>query len=243
MPTLPDDDLADPRWSLLYKIGGVAALVGVALIPVQMVVLIVWPPPETALGFFELFERNWLLGLLSLDLLYLLQNVLMILIYLSLYAALHRIDESLMAIAAVFSLVGIAVYYPSNTAFEMLDLSIRYTGAETTTQTAALLAAGEGMLATYVGTAFDVYYVLNGIALVMIAVVMLRSSVFSRATARVGLAAGVLMLIPSTAGAVGLAFALVSLVPWAVFAVLVARRLLRLAQRPGVAPLARTIAV
>jgi hypothetical protein len=224
------DDAADPRRRRLYKIGGVAALIGVALIPVQIVVFVVWPPPVAALGFFELFERNWLLGLLSLDLLYVLQNVLLVLIYLSLGAALHRINESLMAIALALGLVGIAAYFPSNTAFEMLDLSTRYAGAETGAQAAALLAAGEGMLATYVGTAFDVSYVLNGIALLIIAVVMVQSGVFGRVTAYVGLLAGVLMSIPSTAGTIGLVFAFASLVPWAVFSVLVARRLLWLAR-------------
>ncbi|MGB3635443.1 MAG: hypothetical protein WA982_15480 [Rubrobacteraceae bacterium] len=224
------DDTADPRWSWLYKIGGVAALIGVALIPVQIVVFAVWPPPTAAVGFFELFELNWLLGLLSLDLLYLLQNVLLVLIYLSLYVALHRINEPLMAIALALGLVGIASYFPSNTAFEMLDLSTRYAGAETEAQRAALLAAGEGMLATYVGTAFDVYYVLNAIALLIIAAVMLQSGVFGRVTAYVGLLAGLLMSIPSTAGTIGLVFALASLLPWAVFSVLVARRLLRLAR-------------
>ena len=224
------DDTTDPRWRGLYKISGVAALIGVALIPVQIVVLAVWPPPAAALGFFELFERNWLLGLLSLDLLYLLQNVLLVLIYLSLYVALRRINESLMTVALALGLVGIAAYFPSNTAFEMLDLSNRYAGAEIEAQRAALLAAGEGMLATYVGTAFDVYYVLNAIALLIIAVVLLQSGVFGRVTAYVGLLSGVLMSIPSTAGTIGLIFALASLLPWAVFSVLVARRLLRLAR-------------
>ena len=225
------DDTADPRWRCLYTIGGVAALIGVALIPVQLVVFVVWPPPVAALGFFQLFERNRLLGLLSLDLLYILQNVLLVLIYLSLRAALHRINESLTAIALALGLVGIAAYFPSNTAFEMLNLSTRYAGAETGAQSAALLAAGEGMLATYVGTAFNVYYVLGAIALLIIAMVMLQSGVFGRRTAYWGLLAGVLMSIPSTAGTIGLVVALASLLPWAVFSVLIARRLVQLGKR------------
>jgi hypothetical protein len=86
------------------------------------------------------------------------------------------------------------------------------------------------MLAIYQGTAFDVYYVLNAAALLVMAGVMLRSPLFSRRDAGVGLAAGVLMVIPSTAGTVGLIFAIASLLPWAVFSVLVARRLFKLAR-------------
>jgi hypothetical protein len=44
-----------------------------------------------------------------------------------------------------------------------------------------------------------------------------------------GLATAALMAVPSNFGTVGLLFALASLVPWAVFALLVARRLFGLA--------------
>jgi hypothetical protein len=40
--------------------------------------------------------------------------------------------------------------------------------------------------------------------------------------------AGLLFLVPSTAGAIGAAFSLACLVPWTVYSVLIARRLLKL---------------
>jgi hypothetical protein len=93
-----------------------------------------------------------------------------------------------------------------------------------------LLAAGQGMLATYKGTAFDMYYVFNAAALLILAVVMLRSTVFPRAAGTWGLISGILMAIPSTAGGLGMVFALASLLPWMVFCVLIARRLFRLSR-------------
>jgi hypothetical protein len=180
--------------------------------------------------WFTLLQNNWLLGLLSLDLLYLLNNTFLILIYLALYAALKRTDQSLMAIAVTLGLVGTAAYYASNTAFEMLALSNQYATAATVAQRAMLLAAGQATLATYTGTAFDVYYVLNAIALLIIAVVMLRSNIFGKGAAYFGLLAGVLMIIPSTAGVIGIAFSLASLLPWMAFCILIARRLFQLAQ-------------
>lgn len=84
------------------------------------------------------------------------------------------------------------------------------------------------MLAVYAGTAFNVYYVLNAAALLIFAVEMLRSDVFSKATGYAGLIAGILMIIPSTAGKLGLIFALASLAPWTVFSVLIARRFFQL---------------
>jgi hypothetical protein len=89
------------------------------------------------------------------------------------------------------------------------------------------------MLATWTGTAFEVYYIFNLVTLLVMAVLMYRSQVFGRPTAVWGLVAAALTAVPSNFGAVGLVFALASLVPWAVFALLVARRLFTLAAALG----------
>jgi hypothetical protein len=231
----------DPEstWAPLYRTGAAAALTILALMPVQIVIWVVWPPPPTVAEFFDLFQRNWLLGLLGLDLLYMPTNALMLPLLLALCVALRRASPSAMVIALTLGLVSIAIYFASTVAFEMLALSSRYAAATSETQRSLYLAAGEAMLATYKGTAFDAYYLMNGAALLIIAVVMLRSAVFGRATAYAGVLSGVLMVVPSTAGTLGLVFALSSLAPWAAFSVLVARRLLRLGRRAQGAEAAR----
>jgi len=85
------------------------------------------------------------------------------------------------------------------------------------------LSAGQGLVLRWQGTAFDAYYVLNGVTLILVAAVMLRSPTFGRKTAVVGLTAGVLMVVPSTAGPLGLVCSLLSLVPWSWFAFRFAR--------------------
>ena len=84
------------------------------------------------------------------------------------------------------------------------------------------------MLATWQGTAFNVSYILGAIALLVVSVVMLRSHVFSKITAYVGILASVLMFVPPTAGTIGIFFSLISLVPTVAWLVLIARRLLQL---------------
>lgn len=226
--TLPTGPKAG-RWNTLYTIAAWVALVMVVIILLQIVIFIAYPPPSTVDGFFSLFQESWLLGLLSMDLLYILNNTLLAIIYLGLYRALKKGHEALLTIALTLGLLGIAAYYASNTAFEMLALSSQYAAATSEAQRAMFLAAGQAMLAVYTGTAFDIYYVLNALALLILAGVMLRSPVFSKATAVIGLAAGILMCVPSTAGTLGMIFALASLVPWTVFTVLVARRFFQLA--------------
>ena len=214
-----------PRHGGIYRAGAVAALAIVALIPPQIVAFSVWPPPGAVVDWFARFQQSWLLGLISADLLFLVSNTLLALVYLALYFALREEAESAMTIALVLGLLGIAAYLASNTAFEMLALSRQYAVATTEAERAIPLAAGRAMLVTSTGTTFDVYYVLDAIFLLIVAPVMLRGRTFSRLTGYMALASGVLMLIPSSAGTVGMIFSLASLVPWVWFSILITRRM------------------
>ena len=216
------------NWNKLYNIGGSAAIGSILLIPIQVVIFITWPPPTAITDWFTLFQENWLLGLLSLDLLYILNNTLILIVYLALYVVLKRANETLMAISFLVGIVGATIYYSSNTGFEMLALSNQYAVATTEALKAMLMASGQTMMTIYTGTAFNVYYVLNGIALFIIAIVMLQSKIFGKGTAYWGLFAAILMSIPSTAGTLGLIFSLASLIPWIVFCILTARKLFQL---------------
>jgi hypothetical protein len=209
-----------------YKAGGIVAIILLLLTIAQMVVFLAWPPPTTVEGFFALFQSSWLRGLLSLDLIYVVINALLILLYLAFYFILKRTNEVVITVALILGLVGIAAYFSSNTSFQMLSLSNHFASAATDAQRAVYLGAGEALLATYAGTAFNVYYILNAITLLIFSVVMLKGSIFSRTTAYFGLAAGILMLIPSTAGTIGIYFSLASLIPWIVFLILFTKRTL-----------------
>jgi len=227
----PTEIIESPvSWNPLYRTASMAALAVVLLIPVQLFIFIAWPPPETAEGFFDLFGKNAFLGLLSLDLIYLLNNAILILFYLGLYLSLRKTNPSAMLIALILGLVGIAVYYSSSIAFEMLSLGNQYQVAETPEIRQQLLASGQTLLAVYKGTAFDVYYVLNGATLLILSLVMLKGKVFSKSTAIWGLASGILMVVPSTAGTPGLILSIASLVPWIVFSILASRKLLILSR-------------
>lgn len=234
---LNNDTLSDeaglPRWASLYRITGMATILMLVLIPLQIAVFTIWSTPQSIKLWFELFERNWLLGLLHSDLLYIINNTIVAVMYLSLYMSLRKRNEGLTLIALLLGLLGIAAYYSSNPAFEMLSLSQQFTGCTTDAQRAIYLASGQTMLAQWKGTAFDTYYVLNALSLLVFAGVMLKSSIYSRATACIGLASGILMLIPSTAGALGLVFSLASLVPWYIFSIKAAKRFFVLGRQNG----------
>ncbi|MGZ3585515.1 MAG: hypothetical protein ACXVCT_22465 [Ktedonobacterales bacterium] len=224
----------EPAWKPLYRAAGVAALLSIAFTFLAVIVFIANPPPTTITAWFALFQRNGLLGLVNLDLLMLATYVLMGLIYGALYGALHRGHEPVTALATLCGVASIVTYIASNTGFNLLVLSGQYAAATTEAQRAAIRAAGHAMLAIWQGTAYDVSYVLGGVATLLIAAVMLRSHVFGRGTAFVGLVMGVLMLVPATAGTIGLYLSLVSLVPTVIWFALLAWRFFQLASpQPG----------
>lgn len=227
----PHAGTVDSPWKGLYRVGSVAALITAVLIPIQIVVFIAWPPPleGTVTDWFTLLQDNWLLGLLGLDLLLVVEEILLIPILLALYVALRRASESVMALATTLWFVGLVLFIASNPAFEMLSLSEGYAAATTDAQRSAFLAAGQAMLASYIeqGTAFNVGYVLSSVAGVMIPFAMLRSGIFSRVTAYTGIAGNLLgmgLFVPK----IGVFLAVLSVVVLWVWYVLIAWRLFQL---------------
>ena len=226
-----DLSTADSSWKSLYKIAGIAALLMAIFIPVQIIVFILWPPPETTLGWFELFRNKPFIGLLDLDLLLIVDQILVGIIMIALYYLLRKANPSLMAIALLLAVLGIAAYFASTAAFEMLTISNKFHAARTMLEKSMYESAGQAVLAAWQGTAFNFGYVMEGIGLLLTAIVMLKSRIFGKFTAWVGIVVGVMALLPPTAGTVGMIFALGSLVPLEIWDILVARRLFQLSRK------------
>jgi len=225
----------DPGWSLLNKLAGAAALITVALIPIQIVVFIAIPPPgfqptsSTVAGWFALLHNHRFLGLLDLDLILIIDQVLAIPIALALYVVLRKVNHSLMAIATAFSLVAIAAYLAANGAFSMLSLSEQYAAATTEAQRSLVLAAGLAVFSTHTGTAFQVSYILGSIALLITSLVILRGNVFTRVTASMGILSSVIglgLFVPK----IGIFLSFVSVPFLMIWDILIARKFFQLAR-------------
>ena len=202
-----DTERANSHWRALYITGGVAALLAVFLfrrnLGAELALLsnfgIVSGVPKaslnSAMDWFNLFQDNWLVGLTMMNFFDLVEYALLALIFLPLYAALRQTGRSSMAIATVSGLIGITVYFSSNQAFAMLALSERYAAAATDLQRSAYLSAGEALLAInnldsiYQGTGIYLSLFLVLLAGLIISIVMLKSDIFSKATAVVGILA------------------------------------------------------
>jgi hypothetical protein len=229
MNPLAGAESTESNWNNLYKIGGAAALIMVAITLAQVVIFAVAPPPldGTASDWFALFQKSAFLGLLGFESLLIIYTLLSVLVSVALFAALRPASQSLAVLFLVSSTIGCMAFIMARPALEMLSLSSRHAAATTEAQRAALLAAGEAMVAIFHGTTFQVSYLLGSITGLLIAAAMLRSGVFSRTTAYLRLGSSVLdfgIFIPG----IGLFISLFSVLFLLVFNVLVARRLLQL---------------
>jgi hypothetical protein len=189
----------------LYRVGGAAVLIAALLfrrnLAAEFALLrslgVIGGPtavPSSASEWFDLLARNRLIGLLLFNVFDLVNYALLGVMFLALYAALRGSGRRVMVIALILGLVGIVIALASSRAFPMLLLSGRY-AALSGTERATLLVEGEKLLRVdnpgvlYPGTGPTLALFLVTVAAVMVAIGMLRSPVFSRATAYLGIVA------------------------------------------------------
>jgi hypothetical protein len=184
-------------WAVLYKIGGIAALLAAVLFRRNIGAEVslftgVEAIPQSAADWYALLQSNPFIGLSFLAVFDLANYALVGLVFLALAAALWQAHPSGSAIALASGLLGIAVGFAVNISLTMLSLSEQYATTTSAAQQAALLAAGQTVLAThdplavYPATGAYVSLLLIALAGLLFSIIMLRSN---RATAVMGLLA------------------------------------------------------
>ncbi|MBN1920857.1 MAG: hypothetical protein JW892_06410 [Anaerolineae bacterium] len=181
----------------LFRIGSIAALVAAAAILGEVVILAIFPPPETLHDWFVLLQSTSLLGLLDLWGLEIPMYLAFIPVFLALAMALKKAQPGLILLALTVALLGIGVFLATNNPFAMLALSKRYAAATSAAEKSTLLAAGQALLAHTNQRAvggFNMALFLVSIAGLLMACNMRRSAAFGSATALVGILAHTLSL-------------------------------------------------
>ena len=217
-------------WSSLYKLGGISSLLLVAIVIIQLIVFSIAPPPldGTAIDWFILFQKNPIVGLIHFELLMIIYVILCVPIALTLYTLLRRVDPTWTAIYLILSLLGVMCFIAARPAFEMLHLSHGYAAAKTDAERAIFLAAGEAKVATFHGTAFYINYILGSLTVLIISWVMLKTTLFSKATAYIRIASSVCdfgLFVPT----IGMFIAIFSMLFLVIWNIMIARRLFQLA--------------
>jgi len=232
---LDDSETAGYGLKSIYRAGGIAVLLAV-LVALAEIAIGFLPGaahmPGTVIGWFTLFQDNWLLGLREFGLLNLIGAFLLTPTFLAIYFALRHENQPWPALGAVLFCMGMAVYLASYRGFAMLSLSSQYTSAVTDAQRFPLVAAGQAML---VEGSNRLGLFLIDVAGLVVSAVMMRSKIFGRAAAFAGILGNGLMIVFEVIQAfvpawlrVGLTIAICGGISIMVWWMLVGGRLLRL---------------
>ncbi len=220
----------DARW--LYRVGGVSALVlGVAYIVIFPLYAHVGAPPtggrgEVWLTYLEGKTTVWW-AILALSV---LTDLLFVPVALSLYLALKEIHRDAMLVATAF--VGLFVVLDLAVTWShyasLLTLSGQHAAATSDIQRASDVAAATYASAVLSSRLIVVYAIMTlSFAILLIGFVMLKG-VFSRTTAYLGVATGILGIVSLAGSGVTIIMNAVLATVWLLF---VGTRLCRLARQ------------
>ena len=187
-------------WKILYNVGGIAALL-IVLTALSEIIITFLPggyaSSETVSDWFILLHNDSFLGLRNLGLLNIIMTALGIPMYFALFAAHRNISMPFAGFAMILFIIGTSVFYATNRAFPMLELSSQYASATTDAQKNLLLAAGQAMLSVgqshTPGTFLGFFF--SAAAGIVISIVMLRGKVFNSLNAYFGIVGFSLLMI------------------------------------------------
>jgi hypothetical protein len=190
------------------------------------------------MGYLTLFQSNNLIGLIDAYLLEVVAYVLMVPMFLAIYLALRRVNGGYIVLATILAIMGITVFLATNNPFSMLSLSRQYAAATTEAQKTMILAAWQAILVNTNQRAvggFNMGFFLISVGGLLISAVMLRSNIFSKATAYVGTLAFAIsfsdyvrIIVAPSALTLTLIIALTSAVFLIIWLILVGRRLFQI---------------
>jgi hypothetical protein len=232
-------DVVRNDWKGILRGGGIAAFLQLACVMITMIVIFtIGGEPTTAAEYFSVLENDKLIGLIRMDIPSIATVALYTLTLFGLYGAFKNQYPGSMALATCLGIGGALLWLGSHSLLSMLSLSDQFAAATNEIQRSQLLAAGEAVIASDMWHSTGSF--VSGIFLqgstTLISILMLKSSVFNKTTAWVGiLAHGIdllhvpLMVFIPAIGAVLMAIA-GPLYP--IWFFLVGRKLLQLAGSP-----------
>ena len=166
-------------WQNIRTIGGIAAFLVVFTALAEIMITFLpggYATAETVSEWFMLLQTNPFLGLRNLGLLNIIMTSLEIPLAFALFWVHRKIIPALASLALILSVIGATIFFATNRAFPMLDLSAQFAASTTDVQKNILEAAGQAMLAVgqshTAGTFLAFFF--SELAGMLMAVVLLR---------------------------------------------------------------------
>jgi len=199
--------------------------------------IIVWialgPNPVNAESWFTLLQSKKLIGLSLLSFPTHIGMILYYLTFFGLYSILKQANEAYAGLAAIFSFVGLAIVIGMNMAYPIAYLSNQYAAATTESQKILILAAGEAKIAS-ANTGMNMGGLFVEIAAVIFSLLMLRSNVFGKMTAYLGIMGHgldltrIIMILAFLPEGIGAILLMIGGLPQLIWLILVGRKFMQL---------------
>lgn len=176
---------------VVCRIGGFSCFVLLTYsLATLLIMSITGGPPDDIEQTFSILNENKFLGLLRLDLLTVFFIPFYYLLFYSLYIALKDADPNVAMISLILALAGTTLFLATPSVFSYLQLSDRFAASGNDYERNKLIAAGEAILVSdmWHGTGARIGGLLLQTGALLISILMLRSTVFNRATAITGIA-------------------------------------------------------
>jgi hypothetical protein len=221
----------DARWKSLYTIAGFSAIISILVILLGFVTYFIWPyipGQDSAENILLLLHNDPLGGLISLDLFLFIGNLFSLALFLTLYISLRKVDEAIALLALVVGLIGLVLLIPARPILELVHLSQAYMTSGSLVEKTQIVGTAATLLALFDGVGWYLNTLLGGLSLLTSSILMLRSSIYSKATAYVGIATN-LVLCGFVIPPISLLMLFLSLPGYIIWYVLLARRFFRLA--------------
>lgn len=177
-----------------YKIAGVAAFIALSANLLDIILGfgntdIVHYGTKTAIEWFAVYQHNWFTGLYQLGILNIVYMSAMLFVYAGIVIAHRHKNKIYPVLAMIIFLVGSAIYIANSAAIPMLVLANKYAAAGIEAQKTLFATAGEAVLAQgedFTPGSFP-GLILGGTAAIMMSVVLLRSNMFGKKVAWIGI--------------------------------------------------------
>jgi len=187
----------DLRWKDLYRLAGIAAILSLLVIILGIITYFIWPyaPGKESTESILLFlQKDWLGGLISLDLFLFVGNLFSLALFLALYVSLREVNDSYALIALALGLISVVLLIPARPIVELFTLSRAYSTAGSEAARSQLAAAAGTLLTLFSGTSWFMNTLLGAISLLISSLLMLRSPRYSRAAAWAGIVTNAIVL-------------------------------------------------
>jgi hypothetical protein len=187
----------------LFRLAGICALIVIFIGLMDIIVTFIpdglTPDPGKgeAIFYITLLQKNWFLGLRSLGFWNVITLLLGVPVFLSLDHLLGETDKGISKLALLFLLLGTAIYCSNNPGLPLLSISRQYSLATLETQKTLLMNAGQMFLwrGEDFTPGFFIGFFLQHLAGLMMSILMLRSLVFKKSSAVIGILGFILMSI------------------------------------------------